>query len=66
MLRTLENDGVPCVPDVAKISFYLRVFEIYPWIYPACLARVICENTDLVVVKRLGWVGSEPNPVFLW
>lgn len=59
---TFENEGVLWDPDVAKNPFFLSDFDVHP----ACLARVISENTDLLVLKSLDWVGSEFTPVFLW
>lgn len=60
--RTFENEGVPWYPDVAENPFFLSDFEVYP----ACLARVISENTDLLMLKSLNWVGTKFAPVSLW
>ena len=57
----IGSQGVLWGPDIARNPFFLSDFKIYP----ACLARVISEDTDLLMLKSLDWVDSKFTTVLL-
>ena len=60
-VRTFEDNCFLRSPDVAKSPFLFGSFKKQP----ARQARSISENTDLLLLKCLDWIGSELTLVFL-
>jgi hypothetical protein len=56
--QTFKNDGLVWYPEVAESPPILISFEKYP-------ARLIGENTDLIVLKILDRVDAKITPVCL-